>query len=123
MLRKSFRLSIRRVAAYVQNGQPLDLSPAQDAAEAVANREEEMIYSGQPAFGLAGMLTAEGRQQVGATDWTAPDHAAASGRLRAAALDRDMSGRGQHLSGRDTPANRTSDDRARRTGTSPACGR
>jgi uncharacterized linocin/CFP29 family protein len=75
MLRKSFRLSIRRVAAYVQNGQPLDLSPAQDAAEAVANREEEMIYSGQPSFGLAGMLTAEGRQQVGATDWTAPDHA------------------------------------------------
>jgi uncharacterized linocin/CFP29 family protein len=75
MLRKSFRLSIRRVAAYVQNGQPLDLSPAQDAAEAVANREEEMIYSGQPAFGLAGMLTAEGRQNVSATDWTAPDHA------------------------------------------------
>ena len=32
MLRKSFQLSIRRVAAYVQNGQPLDLNPAQEAA-------------------------------------------------------------------------------------------
>src|SRR5437764_11211393 len=68
MLRKSFRLSIRRVSAYVQNGQPLDLSPAQDAAEAVANREEEMIYSGQPAMGLTGLLTIEGHQQVPAAN-------------------------------------------------------
>ena len=75
MLRKSFQLSIRRVSAHVQNGQPLDLNPVQNAAEAVANREEEMIYSGQPAFGLAGMIMAEGRQQVAATDWTAPDRA------------------------------------------------
>src|SRR5246127_1856840 len=44
MLRKSFRLSIRRVAAHVQNGQPLDLSPVQQAAEAAADREEELIY-------------------------------------------------------------------------------
>src|SRR5207237_2539331 len=47
MLRKSFQLSIRRVSAHVQNGQPLDLNPVQSAAEAVANREAEMIYSGQ----------------------------------------------------------------------------
>jgi uncharacterized linocin/CFP29 family protein len=75
MLRKSFRLSIRRVAAYVQNGQPLDLNPVQNAAEAVADREEELIYSGQPTFGLAGLLTMDGRQQVDASDWTAPDRA------------------------------------------------
>src|SRR5437588_1826050 len=75
MLRKSFQLSIRRVAAYVQNGQPLDLNPAQNAAEAVADREEEMIYSGQPSFGLQGMLTMEGRQEIAGTDWTAPDRA------------------------------------------------
>jgi len=31
MIRKSFRLSIRRVAAHLDNGQPLDLSPAQEA--------------------------------------------------------------------------------------------
>src|SRR3954452_17868561 len=75
MLRKSFQLSIRRVSAHVQNGQPLDLNPVQSAAEAFANREEGMIYSGQPAFGLAGIITAEGRQQVAATDWTAPERA------------------------------------------------
>jgi len=43
MLRRSFRLSIRRVAAYVEKGQPLDLKAAEDAAEAVADREEEFI--------------------------------------------------------------------------------
>ena len=75
MLRKSFRLSIRRVAAHTEHGQPLDLSPAQDAAEAVADREEELIYLGEPSFGLHGILTIEGRQLVEGTDWTAPDHA------------------------------------------------
>ena len=75
MIRKSFRLSIRRVAAHVQNGQPLDLSAAQDAAEAVADREEELIYSGQPAFGLPGLLTMDGRQQVDGSDWTEPQRA------------------------------------------------
>ena len=75
MIRKSFRLSIRRVAAHLDNGQPLDLSPAQDAAEAVADREEELIYTGQPAFGVYGLLNIEGRQQVEGSDWSAPDGA------------------------------------------------
>jgi uncharacterized linocin/CFP29 family protein len=75
MIRKSFRLSIRRVAAHLDNGQPLDLSPAQQAAEAVADREEELIYKGQPAFGLFGLLNMEGHQEVPGGDWTAPDRA------------------------------------------------
>src|SRR5205823_11500999 len=75
MIRKSFQLSIRRVAAHVQNGQPLDLSPAQDAAEAVANREEEMIYGGQTALGLAGLLSIEGHQAVPGSNWSEPEHA------------------------------------------------
>ena len=75
MIRKSFRISIRRLAAHVQNGQPLDLSPAQDAAEAVADREEEMIYKGQPAFGLHGLMTIDGRQELPGSDWSAPDRA------------------------------------------------
>jgi len=70
MIRKSFRLSIRRVAAHLDNGQPLDLSPAQDAAEAVADREEELIYTGQPAFGVHGLLNVDGRQQVEGGDWS-----------------------------------------------------
>jgi uncharacterized linocin/CFP29 family protein len=50
MIHKSFHLSIRRVAAHLDNGQPLDLNSAQQAAEAVADREEELVYSGQPAL-------------------------------------------------------------------------
>jgi uncharacterized linocin/CFP29 family protein len=77
MLRRSFRLSIRRVAAHVENGQPLDLKPAEDAAEAVADREEEFIYYGQADRQLPGLLTQAGRQQVEGGDWSAVDRALA----------------------------------------------
>lgn len=75
MLRKSFTLSIRRIAASQQMGQPLDLAPVQGAAEAVAAREEELIYHGQPNFGLPGLLTTEGCNQHEGGDWTNIDQA------------------------------------------------
>jgi uncharacterized linocin/CFP29 family protein len=75
MLRRAFRLSIRRVAAHLESGQPLDLSAVEDAAEAVADREEEFVYKGQPDFGLPGLLTAEGRHHVAGGDWAAIDRA------------------------------------------------
>ncbi|HJU20493.1 MAG TPA: family 1 encapsulin nanocompartment shell protein [Stellaceae bacterium] len=75
MLRKSFRLSIRRIAAHLEQGMPLDLSAAQSAAEAVADREEELIYRGQPDFGVAGLLTVEGRRQVTGGNWSQIDRA------------------------------------------------
>jgi uncharacterized linocin/CFP29 family protein len=58
MLRRAFHLSVLRIAGYLENGQPLDLTPAQDAAEAVADREEEFIYRGQPDFRLPRPLDA-----------------------------------------------------------------
>ena len=70
MLRKSFELSIRRLAAYQEMGQPINLTPVQTAAEAVAIREEEFIYTGQKNFGLPGLLTAEGRNHHEGGDWT-----------------------------------------------------
>jgi len=69
MLRKSFRLSVRRLAAYLDNGLPFDLAAVEEAAEAVAAREEETVYSGVPGFGLQGLLTAEGRSHVDGGDW------------------------------------------------------
>ncbi len=87
MLRKSFAISIRRVAAHVENGQPLDLAAAEDAAGAVADREEEFIYRGQAEFGLAGLLTVEGRQHVPGGDWSSPDSALADVLAAATALD------------------------------------
>jgi uncharacterized linocin/CFP29 family protein len=75
MLRKDLRLSIRRVAAYREMGQPLNLNPVEDAAEAVARREEEFIYDGQPDFRLQGLLTAEGRAHHNGGDWGNIDQA------------------------------------------------
>jgi uncharacterized linocin/CFP29 family protein len=77
MLRKTFRLSIRRIAAHLENGQPLDLTPAEDAAEAVADREEEFVYRGQPDFQLPGLLTQEGRLHVEGGDWSSVERALA----------------------------------------------
>jgi uncharacterized linocin/CFP29 family protein len=75
MLRKSFELSIRRIAAYKEMGQPLNLLPAEHAAEAVARREEEFIYYGQKDFGLPGLLNADGRNQHTIADWSDIDQA------------------------------------------------
>jgi uncharacterized linocin/CFP29 family protein len=75
MLRRAFRLSVRRIAGYLENGQPIDLTPVQDAAEAVADREEEFVYRGQPDFRLPGLLTHEGRLQLQGGDWSAVEQA------------------------------------------------
>lgn len=75
MLRKACQLSIRRVEAYQHMGQPLDLRSVEDAAEAVARREEEFIYYGQADFGLEGLLTANGRHEVKAGDWSKVEQA------------------------------------------------
>jgi hypothetical protein len=39
MLRRAFRLGVRRIAGRLENARPLDLTPVEDAAEAVADRE------------------------------------------------------------------------------------
>jgi uncharacterized linocin/CFP29 family protein len=75
MLRKELRLSIRRLAASRDMGQPLNLTPVEDAAEAVARREEEFIYYGQTDFRLQGLLTAEGRAHHDGGNWANIDQA------------------------------------------------
>jgi len=75
MLRKELRLSIRRVAAFSDMGQPLNLTPVEDAGEAVARREEEFVYYGQADFHLQGLLTAEGRTHHDGGDWGNIDQA------------------------------------------------
>jgi uncharacterized linocin/CFP29 family protein len=68
MLRKIFRLSIRRLAGHLENRQPLDLNAAEEAAEAVAAREEAMIYRGEES--LPGLLSVAGRHHVQGGDWS-----------------------------------------------------
>lgn len=75
MLRKEFLLSIRRIEAYSSMGQPLDLSPVQTAAEAVARREEGFIYYGHRDFGLDGLMTAANSLRHNIGDWANVDQA------------------------------------------------
>jgi len=69
MLKKDFGISIRRLEAAREMGQPLNLSAVQDAAEAIARREEEFVYYGNRDFGLDGLLTTDGRQRHKGGDW------------------------------------------------------
>jgi uncharacterized linocin/CFP29 family protein len=75
MIRKIFHISTRRIAANLENQQPLDLSPVEDAAEAVAEREEDLIYRGVSDFHLPGLLTCDGHQTLAAGDWSAVERA------------------------------------------------
>lgn len=69
LLRKSFALSVRRLAAHGQQGQPLDLTAVERAAEDLAASEEDLIYHGEPKAGLVGLLTVPGRQEAAVRDW------------------------------------------------------
>ena len=75
MLRQAFRISARRIASHLEHGQPLDLTPVQQAAEAIADLEEQFIYRGEGDFQLSGLLTHQQRQRVEGGDWTAIERA------------------------------------------------
>ena len=69
MLHQSFQLSIRRVVAHESGGQPFDLNAVEDAADAVARREEELIYQGLKEVGQAGLLAGPGVLKQDGGDW------------------------------------------------------
>jgi uncharacterized linocin/CFP29 family protein len=69
MLQQPCALSVRRVEGHRQLSLPLDLRPVEDAAEAVARREERMVYHGVPQLGLDGLTTVAGRAEVPCGDW------------------------------------------------------
>jgi uncharacterized linocin/CFP29 family protein len=73
MIYRRFSLSRRRIAAFKEMGQPLNLKVVEDAAQAVAMREEDFIYHGQPDFHLHGLLTATGRNTLQGGDWSSVD--------------------------------------------------
>jgi uncharacterized linocin/CFP29 family protein len=69
MLQQTLELSIRRVQGHLRMGLPLDLRPVEDAAEAVARREEDLIYHGVTELGLPGLLTITDRHRTQSGDW------------------------------------------------------
>jgi uncharacterized linocin/CFP29 family protein len=75
MLRKACRLSTRRLAAHLEKELPLNLTEVEDAAEAVARREEAFVYEGNSDAGLQGLLNARGHHEVNASSWSNLDQA------------------------------------------------
>jgi uncharacterized linocin/CFP29 family protein len=75
MLQQVFELSIRRVEGHLRMGLPLDLRPVEDAADAVARREEDLIYYGIEQLGAAGLMTIAGRNRAPCRDWGAVENA------------------------------------------------
>ena len=73
MIYRRFAISKRRIAAFEEMGQPLSLKIVEDAAQAVAMREEEFIYTGQPDFHLQGLLNANGGNTLQGGDWSSVD--------------------------------------------------
>lgn len=69
LIYRHFALSRRRIAAHTEMGHPLDLSPLGQAALELAAREDELIYRGDPEFGLAGLCTVESRNHLEGGDW------------------------------------------------------
>lgn len=87
MLWKGFGLGLRRLAAHDAYGLPLDLTPAAEAAEAVARLEERLVYHGDPRAGVAGLLTVPGAIEMKGGDWASVDRALADVLAAVTALD------------------------------------
>lgn len=81
LLHKDFRLLWRDIATARQMNTPLEMAPAAAAAAAVAHLEDELIFRGNPAHGLPGLLTVEGTR-VPLEEWGEPG--AAFGNVAAA---------------------------------------
>lgn len=69
MILKDFLLFWRDVETARRLGTPVDVGAAAAAAAFVAQREDDLIFNGDPQFGLEGLLTATGAHRVKAGEW------------------------------------------------------
>ena len=75
ILYKDFTLHWREVRFSTELGAPIDASRAIRAAHFVADREDNLLFNGEPRFGIQGLLNAEGRLKVERSDWSDFGHA------------------------------------------------
>jgi uncharacterized linocin/CFP29 family protein len=85
MIRSSFALPVRDIAAFEQSGQPLELNSAAKAAMDCARQEDNLLFNGSKAAGFKGLLNAEGSGSIKLKPW-AKIGAAADDMLRAVKL-------------------------------------
>jgi uncharacterized linocin/CFP29 family protein len=69
VLYKDFVLHWRDVELSRKLGAPLDASRAIRAAHFVADREDQLLFNGEPKLGIEGLLNASGRHHVARGDW------------------------------------------------------
>jgi len=67
---KDFILHWRDVELSSKLGAPIDASRAIRAAHFVADREDQLLFNGEPRFGIAGLLNADGRNTIKRGDWS-----------------------------------------------------
>jgi uncharacterized linocin/CFP29 family protein len=85
LIRQSFTLGKRNLAAYERENVALDLTPLVEATLGVARLEDDLIFNG--AAGVPGLLTAPGVQHSGLADWAEVGTAAGDVIRAVSALD------------------------------------
>lgn len=74
-LYEDFWIYWRDLADAEENGRPLDLSSAREASQIISRREDSMIFYGNKALGIDGLLTSAGTQSVKRSDWASGEGA------------------------------------------------
>lgn len=69
MIYQDFKLLWRDMEADRRLGAPVDVSMAALAANAVALKEDDMIFNGSKELGMEGLLNATGRQKMKISSW------------------------------------------------------
>lgn len=69
MIRREFTLPTRDIAAFEQNGLPVDLGAAAMAASEAARLEDDIIFNGSKQAGVEGLLNAKGARSMQLGDW------------------------------------------------------
>ena len=75
LMYEDFWLFWRDLSANERVGTPVDLGPAKEAAQALALREDKVVFYGVPSLGIDGLLTAKGTLTLKRSDWSAGEGA------------------------------------------------
>jgi uncharacterized linocin/CFP29 family protein len=76
VLHRTFSLGARNVAAREVSREPLVLADAAEAARQIGRAEDRLLFAGNTAAGVGGLLRQEGAIEVEAGDWSDPSRAA-----------------------------------------------
>jgi len=90
LIRKTFRLAARDIAAFDQTGVPLDAGAIAEAAMACARQEDDLLFNGSKALGVTGLMNTKGAQSLDLNPWD--ETGAAADDIIAAATRLDEAG-------------------------------